>query len=215
MNNLAQRIDGGSVVQEMGTVVRAEPAGLVVRTEHGDYRAVRATSCLVEPRPDDLVLVAAAADGRCFILAVLAREAGAGADLAIDGNLSIRAPGEIELVARDGMKLHSADTIDVAAASLSVNAGEGSVVIERLAYVGRLVQSEIEKVKSFAGTVDMVLDRLTQRVKRSYRSVEELDHVRAERIDYEAEKSVSIHGETAVVTAERLVKVNGEQIHFG
>jgi hypothetical protein len=215
MNNLAHRIDAGAAVQEIGTIVRADAPGFVVRTEHGSLRALRATSCLVEPRLDDLVLVAATADGRCFILAVLSREQGAGAEIAVDGDLSVAAGGEICLAARDGLKLRSGDAVDVAAAAVSVNAGEASVVFERLTYVGRLLQSEVEKVKSFAGALDMVIDRITQRVKRSYRSVEELDHLRAERIDYEADKSMTLHGETAVVTAERLVKVNGEQIHFG
>jgi len=216
MKNLAERIDGGAVVEEMGTVARVDAEGFTVRTGRGDYRAQRATSCLVAPRLDDLVLVASTTEGRCFILAVLSRAEGAGAELAVDGDLSVTASaGEIRLIARDALKLQSGDTVDVTAAAVSVNAGDGNVVIERLSYVGRLLESEIEKVKTFVGALDMVLDRLTQRMKRSYRSVEELDHLRAERIDYEAEKSVCIHGETAVVTAERLVKVNGEQIHFG
>jgi hypothetical protein len=52
-------------------------------------------------------------------------------------------------------------------------------------------------------------------VKRSYRFVEEADQVKAQRIDYAAEKSVCLRGENALVVAEELVKVDGGQIHLG
>jgi hypothetical protein len=216
MNSLAHRLDRSAVVQELGTVVRLDPPSFVVRTEHGSYRALRATSCLVEPRADDLVLVAAAADGRCYVLAVLEREQGAGAELAVDGDLSIAArAGELRLGADDGVKIESGAEVEVTAAKIAVNALEGSVVVGALTYVGKLLQSEVEKVKTFAGSLDMVLDRFSQRVKRSYRSVEEIDQLRAAQVDYVSETTMSLHGKATLVTAERLVKVNGEQIHFG
>ena len=45
--------------------------------------------------------------------------------------------------------------------------------------------------------------------------VEELDHVRAEQIDYAVEKRLSLHGENALITAQHLAKVEGDQIHLG
>ncbi len=45
--------------------------------------------------------------------------------------------------------------------------------------------------------------------------MEELDQVKAEHIDYAASASMSLHAQNALVTAEELVKVDGEQIHVG
>ena len=50
-------------------------------------------------------------------------------------------------------------------------------------------------------------------MKRSYRAVEETDQLRAGQIDYVAKETLSLHGENALLTAEELVKVDGEQIH--
>jgi hypothetical protein len=197
-------------------VLRVDGPVVHVRTERGDYRARRATSCLLEPRAGDRVLLASGADGRCYVLAVLEREEGAGAELSVDGDLSLAArAGQIRMVARDGVSLASGGDVDVVAGGVNVNAAEGSVVVQRLTYVGRLFQSEIEKVKSFAGSLDMVLDRFTQKVKRSYRFVEELDHKRAGQVEHTAEKTMSLRGKNTLVTAEQLVKVDGGQIHFG
>ena len=69
--------------------------------------------------------------------------------------------------------------------------------------------------------LDLAIERLlelhgsTIDVGRVRRTVEELDHVRAEQIDYAAKKTMSLHGDNAIVTANELVKVDGEQIHVG
>jgi hypothetical protein len=98
---------------------------------------------------------------------------------------------------------------------LEVNAAEGSVVVQRLAFLGDAVRAEIDRIKLLATSVDSVLERLTQRVKRAYRTVEETDQLRAERIDYTADKTMSLHAENALVTADELVKMDAEQIHLG
>ncbi len=50
---------------------------------------------------------------------------------------------------------------------------------------------------------------------RAYRFVEEMEHVRAGSIDYAARENVRFHGRNALVTAQQLVKMDGEQIHMG
>jgi transglutaminase/protease-like cytokinesis protein 3 len=60
-----------------------------------------------------------------------------------------------------------------------------------------------------------VLERWSQKVKRAYRKVEQIDELRAQNIDYSADQTMSLHSENALVTAEGLVKVDGEQIHLG
>jgi hypothetical protein len=39
--------------------------------------------------------------------------------------------------------------------------------------------------------------------------------VRARQIDYVAEKNVSVRGHNTLLTAEQLVKLDGEQVHLG
>ncbi len=216
MDNLARKLEQQDVIHEVGTIVRADGAALVVRTAAGEYPGKRAVSCLVEPEVDDAVLVAALPQGRCYVLAVLEREPGAGVKLGADGDLQIRLPeGKFAVAAQDGVKLVSAQEVSVVSGRLNVNAVDGNVVLQRLTYLGRLLRSEVDKVKVLAGSFDTVLDRLSQRVKRCYRTVEEFDQLRAERIDYQANKNMSLHARNALVTAKQLVKVDGEQIHLG
>jgi hypothetical protein len=204
------------VTQELGTVARAGGAALVVRTDAGELQARRAKGCLLEPEAGDLVLVAVATDGRCYVLSVLEREAGAPASLVADGDLNIKLPaGRLGIAAQDGIGLVSAKEVSVVSAGLSVNAVDGDVALQRLSFVATFLRAELDKAKVLAGSLDSVLDRLSQRVKRAYRTVEESDHLRAERVDYVAKKTMSLRGENTLLTAQELVKVDGEQIHLG
>jgi len=215
MADPAKTFDGTTAVQEVGTVARCGRP-LTVQTGSGRYQAQRAVSCLVQPEQDDVVLVSTAADGRCWVLAVLEREAGAGATLSVDGDLRLQPEdGRIAIASNKGVDIASGNDVSVVAAKVDVNAADGSVVLQRLSYLGRFLRSEVEKVKTVAGTFDMVMDRLSQTVKRSYRRVEEMDQLRAARIDHRADETMSLHGKNTLVTGEQLVKVDADQIHLG
>jgi hypothetical protein len=203
--------------QEAGTLEEAGEGGeLTVRTESGLYRARRAFSCLVEPMVGDVVLLSGLPSGACYVLAVLEREADAPARLVADGDLEVRLPqGRFVVAAQEGIDLVSAQEVSVTAGGVRVNATEGNVVLRQLSVLGSFVRAEFDRIKVLAESCDTVLDRLLQRVKRSYRFVEEHDQVRAAQIDYVAKNNASLRGENTLITAKDLVKVDSEQIHLG
>lgn len=216
MNNLAKKIQRDEVYEAAGTVVRASDGRFFVRTSDGEIDAQRAVSCLIEPDMHDEVIVKVLGDGRAYITAVLTREEGAKARMVVDGDLDLELKkGSFGVKAARGVRIMSGKAIDLSSGEISVRALAGEMAIQKLSYVGTLLRSEIESVKTIAGALDAVLDRFSQRVKRSYRTVEEIDHVRAKEIHYTAKENLFLNGGNAVVTAEELVKVDGEQIHLG
>jgi len=214
--NLARKLDEVDAFQVMGKVLRAEGPVYVVRTDRGDFRARRATSCLVAPREADFVLIAGAPSGAAYVLAVLEREEGAGVAIVSDGDLSLEAPGgRVSIAAGEGIDLATARDVSVVSEGVNVHAEMGNIVLDKLSYLGAFVRSEIGKLRQEGGVVERVLDRVTDRVKRSFRKVEEIDHVDAKLIDYAAKQALTMRAKNAVVIAEELVKMDGEQIHLG
>ena len=209
--------DVDRVVEETGRVLALRPDGTVlVRTPSGTHEAERAVSCLVAAEVDDLVLVTRSPREGAFVLAVLRRESGAATTVAIAGDLDVRlGAGRFRVAAQEGVDLLSARDVSVVAGGLRVNAGEGNVVLKTLSFLGEAVGAEIDRIKLLGGRFDAVLDRFSQRVQRSYRTVAETDHLRAQRIDHTAEKTMSLHAEHTLVTGDELVKVDSEQIHLG
>ncbi|WP_437957665.1 DUF3540 domain-containing protein [Sorangium sp. So ce119] len=199
---------------EAGRVERSREA-VVVRLASGSYEARRAKSCLVTPEVGDKVLCAIEPEG-LYLLAVLEGREGAPTKLAADGDLEVQARGgQVAICASRRVDIASGGGVAVTGTEVHVRAAKGSVAVEELGFFGRLVQAEVAKVALVAQEVDSRLTRLTQRAKRVFRFVEELDQTRAGAVDLRAESMIGIRGENAVIAARVLAKIDGEQIHIG
>jgi hypothetical protein len=182
----------------------------------GTCEARRAKSCLVAPEVGDSVLCALEPDGEAFVVAVLAGREGAPTKLAVDGDLALQARGgRVSLCSSEGVDIVSGGAVAMTSTELHVRAKKGTMAIEELGFFGRLVQAEVAKVSLVAQEFDSVLTRLTQRAKRVFRFVEEIDQTRAGTVDMRAQNLIAIRGENAVISARVLAKVDGEQIHLG
>jgi hypothetical protein len=213
MDNLA-RMRQPEVFQEIGTVARADGDAFVVRTDSGEHRLRRAAGCLLAPAPYDTVLVVRVGGGG-YVLSVLEREEGTAAELTVDGDLAIRPTGRLQLAAQAGVHIASGEEVAVVAPRVAVRAEEGDFSIAKLRHLGAELFAEVAKLDLTAGTFHALVDRVTSRVKRSFRTVEELDQLKAHRIDHAAEESLSLHGRNAMLTAEELIKLDGDQVHIG
>jgi hypothetical protein len=210
MQSVARKIEVKAVFQEFGEVVAARGSELTVRTALADLSVRRAASCLLDPSVGDRVLVAAEEAGDAFVLAVLEQADPRRATLSFEGDVSLRSlRGGVSLAAQAGVDIVSAAATRIVAKALEVGA------VEALSVLGGAVKAELGKVKLFASSFDAFFERVSQHAKSSHRTIAELDQVTAGHIDYAAGESAHLRGENALVTAHRLVKVDGEQVHVG
>jgi hypothetical protein len=219
MKAAAKKLDPAVARQEVATVVVAaqdSAAMLTVRASGGTYEARRAASCLLAPEVGDEVLVAIIPGRPCYVLAVLERDVAAPARLEVTGDLALQARGgRVSIAASTGLDLVTEGGANVVASELDVRAARGSVVLDQLSLLGRAVVASLGDAKVVSTALETVTERLVQRAKRAYRFVDGLDQVRAERLDYTADETASVRAKNTVLTAEQLVKVDGEQIHVG
>jgi hypothetical protein len=215
MRNLAIRPKLVAIFQQYGIVAEAGDK-FVVHTDAAVYHAGRAASCLLEPAAGDKVLLVTDTEGGDYVLAVLERADARNATLSIPGDMEIRmSSGRLKVSSRDGIGLQTPGDIAVHGSTLQVDALKGDVTIQDLSLVGDAWRSCVDRVKAVGRTFDSILERCHQRVGRSYRVVDEMDQVKAGQIDYQAEASLQLHAKYTLMTADELVKVDGEQIHLG
>jgi hypothetical protein len=218
MTSAAAKIDRDSATERVGWVTRAPRASgaLGISLDGGTIEAKRAMSCLLDPAVGDRVLVALIGDGSAYVLAVLEREGDAPGTVSLDRDLTMALPeGRLSVVTGQGVSMASGGSVSVVAPSVDVKAVDGRLGVERLAVAGRHLLAEFANVKVAAQAIDSIADRVRQSVKRAYKIVSDFDQIKAKRVDWTAEKTMHLHGENTVMTAEELVKVDGGHIHMG
>jgi uncharacterized protein DUF3540 len=203
----------GTVVTELGWIVEAGDE-LVVTTRSGRMRAARASSCLLAPEAGDLVLAAASDSGRVWVLAVLERGE-TPHRLCVDGDATLEARGVLTVQADGGVHLKSREVVNVSTRRFEMRALDVRAYLERLAAVGTAAHVDFSTLKTIVGFAENVFERVTQRVKRSYRYVEELDVTHAHQIDMRAEETMHMRSKNTLMAAEQLMKVDASQIHLG
>jgi hypothetical protein len=191
-----------SVFKTFGRVLKASDGTFTIDTERGKLAALRATSCLLEPEPGDKVLLIGEPTGALYVLAVLEREAGTPSRIKCDGDLTMDVgEGRFTVAAGEGVDLMTGGDLQLTAARLEVRAGEANFTFGAARLIGK--------------SIDSVLERVAHRVKNSIRWVEGLDQVRSGQLDYHAEGMMRLHGENTVLTANKIVKADGKQVHIG
>ncbi len=214
MNNLATKLEEEDVFQGMGPIVRVEGDVFAVRTHRGEVRARRAVSCLVAPELHDFVLVACQRK-EAYVLSVLERES-PHATLVSDGDLNLEArSGKVRVSATEGVDVVTPKGLQLVSQDLAVHAQTTKLFLQDVVALGSRVVAELTETRLKGTVLDKVFERVSERVKRSFRRVEEIDQLKARQLDYLTEETMSLRSENMVATAKELVKVDGEQIHFG
>jgi hypothetical protein len=215
MENLARAWDKEENFLEYGTVKLAQGGAFTVAAESGVVAAKRSFSCLVEPMPGDMVLVSRAASG-CYILAILERHGDQHACLAFEGDADLRLKqGRLRVAAQEGIDLVSAKDTALFSPELSINSVRADVSIQNLSFFGTFLQGQIERIKLIGQACDSIFERVSQRVKRCYRWVDELDQLKAGQLNYLVKKLMSLRGKYSVLTAEEDVRIDGDKILMG
>lgn len=185
-----------------------------VETVSGIHPAKRAASCLIEPQVSDLVLVCEGDQGAWYVLAVLEKGEGLPSSILFEDGLSLKVrKGHLDVQA-EGIRLAGKE-IALSSQSLQVDSLKGKARIVDFSFLGRVLNSRVQKVRWVSETWDSVVDRLTQRAKRSYRWIEDHERTRAGRITCLVKDTLYMKGKRSSIMAEKKIKMDAEKIHLG
>jgi hypothetical protein len=200
---------------DIAEVISCEGDHILVQSGARRLPARRAASCLIEPAPGDLVLVGGTVM-RCYILAVLEQQAEGTTRIAVPGDLELVAPqGRVRVAARQGIDLTTPEEIGISGTAVTVKADRGRLLLDDLVVIGRTALAHLGRARAIGQAFETVVDRILTRSKRSVRVTTESDYLRAGEVDIRATGTLHAHGETNILTASTLVKVDGGQIHLG
>ena len=214
--NIEQELLGAAALQFTGRLTGYIDGAWRVETRHGDLWARTAVSCLVQPQAGDLVAVWAPDGDDAFIVAILDRHSSGKTTVRVNGDLDIRVDaGRFNITAERGMAMETGQDMSLKANEMSMLAAKWRSVFSEWLCAGRDIVTRAGSVSVIANTASSVVDRLVQRSRNSVCEVEELDQSRCGQMDYRAEHTMSLRAKNTLVTAEKLVKADGDQIHLG
>lgn len=215
MDNLARILPLASPEHCSGRVVDVSPGRITVHVHGAPLGCVRAASCLLEPVVGDRVVVFR--EGvEAWVLAVLERPAETLSEVVLEGDATLRSrAGTVTVSAPRGVRLESPEEIRAVSGRFRLVSQRAEIAVATILATGKAIEAEVQQLRTHASRVDQVIGNLTQHIRTAIRRVEDVDLVRAGRVDYRADHVMALHGESAVVTARDVAKVDGQQIQLG
>ena len=136
---------------------------------------------------------------------------------------SVTLPGGVHLSTQEGNLRIEGREVDIDATAglrartphLTLEATRGDLRFGHADASAGSFTGYIGELRLFARNLNTQVVRLVQKVRNSFRTVDELDDLRAGRTRWEVEGHAQLHARQATVLAEGTVKVDGARIDLG
>ncbi len=193
----------------IGEIVALQEERYLVRSDGGDFLSQRAESCLLLPTVGDRVLLTAQLPDDVFLLAVLERSRSSSRTLSLGEGTSIEVdrPGHLLINADSALRLRCTE-MGLVAQRANLLVGQFSSTVRdaffgfsAARFVGEIVETSLHRVVQWFGS--------------SHRTVGGLDCTRAGSVDIHVDQVMNLQGQQVMVSAEKLVRVDGDQVHIG
>ena len=205
-----------SIRIEYGTVQDVSGDEYAIKTCAGVFSASCAFSCVIRPEAGDRVICSRDEYSHCCILSIIERPTGNDASVSFPGNVNINAPhGSVTIAGDQGLQLTSAKSLNMIAGDLNVAAGKGIVNVADVMAIGNQFTGNISKIRIFADTIDSVAERLSQKLRNSFRMIEGVDQTRAGEVLTTVKNLFSLRSRQSAMLAKKDMKIDAERIHMG
>jgi hypothetical protein len=182
----------------------------------GCDRAKQAVSCVIKVQVNDTVLVYCSADHSiAYIVSVLGREQRDAAVLALPGGVELSSQaGNLSIQAK-AFDLKAGVQVSITSPKIDVTAFESEIKVLKLRAWFDALETQAINAKFAFQNLTTSAGRLLQRVRESFRWIEEVDETRAGRVRVKVEGAYQLQSRHATIHASGVVKVDGEKIDLG
>ena len=197
-----------------GVIIEQETPVFSVRvdSEARVYRAEKALSCLLEPRPGDLVVLFVNEQGTAYVMSILERDASKDSGV-LEGEVHF--PGAFSLDADQGLSLHTKNLLKVEADHL-----QG--VIRQIDWFSKLINLTNRELSITTGLArrtckvrELFSGSITVSADQSVRNIRKTEMVRSEVYDLKTRALTTMESPCLLMKGKELVKMDSSQVHIG
>lgn len=196
----------------------------IIGKEEEDYRILtdggqllrgkKADGCLLQPEINDLALIWQSGKDEVFILSILVKNSDS-SQVVFKGDATIQTASGLMKIEGETVEIAASQVVAVQAPEVNLKGRTGKARFVDFSFLATTAFLNLEKVSLIVKKMDSVLGLLTQRVKNSFRWVEQLDQTKAGHISHIAEERYSVKAGHAAIIAKDDVKIDGSKIHLG
>ncbi len=189
--------------------------GVVIAEAEGQYHVLmeygtvivskKAAGCLIVPETGDRVLVAFEGGKTAFILNILAKS---------KENTRIALPGKV-VIEGEEITLRGDKSTSIEAPEVKLSGIHGEASFAGFSFMASWCETRVKKAVFVARALDAIIDSTTEKVRNSFRYIEEMEQTTAKRIRTIVKERFFLKAKHASVIAEEEVTIDGNKIHIG
>jgi hypothetical protein len=206
---------GKAALMDKAQVLKRDANKLLLLTAGGTALWGRqAVGCLLAPEVGDTVLILRDPEAAAYVLNVLERPE-PGGRIAIQGNVTLESEdGTLRLQGRH-VELSGTESALLEAPQVDFKGVRGRVVFHGFSMLADRLEARMRILSTVAETMDILAERMMQRLRDCFRRVERMDETRAGLVNVRADEMLNIRAGDASIIAENDVKVDGATIRLG
>ena len=147
--------------------------------------------CLIQPQLGDTV-ICSASQTDVFILQVVQQHAGA-----------------------EEVLVQFATGLEIQAPSIRFVSESHEIVAHQLTIHASVLKRFVDRLEETIKHAHSMIDSIFLQAKKSFRRIEDADNTKAGHLMLESTTIAQLHGEVTLVSGEKLVQLQGQQIHMG
>ena len=200
-------------VSFVAEVIAETDGAFELRTGRQRWTGRCAVSGLVAPMAGDQVACwrVAQQDGSdaVFVVAVLTRASPCAA-------VCVRIGSGVALSGEDGaLKVEASRSLRLQAPECELQVGKVSLVYRTLQSIGDIASATVGQMRLVGAMLSTVFDQQVHHARQYQRSTDGVDRVDAQVIQQHASSLLQLQGENVLANGERVIKMQGTQIHLG
>ena len=198
-----------------GKVVRVENRRFRVLADGTVRDASLAASCLLEPRENDVVLLAGLENGADVILSILFRDESAEALVRLPDNSAVECRGALTLRGESSLGLQSGEALRLESRDLNISSRNATANVVKVNTVIDTAELCCRALTSLGQTAVSVFRSVTQCLGESRRMVEGSDATRCGNSTFAAEAHATVMSINSLQLTEETARTDAKLIQLG
>ena len=219
MNNLARKVipihTNNESVVKTGSVISVVLDKVDVNIAGDIKEARKAFSCLIDLKPDDIVICTENNDGMVYILGIVERPG--------IQKISMSFPSDVNIQTKHGgLNINSPDSVSIVSKNVNCfskrvvhKSNEAIISYDKTTASGNELQASFKTVRLISNLINTMAKQVIDKFQGYVRSTENNDMVKAGHINRQADGLFSMGSKHTIMNSKKSTKIDGEKILMG